>query len=278
MLDPRLRGIQGGLTMPYVNVNGQRIAYGDTGSGDDVIVFSHGFFMSQAMFAPQVAALANRWRCITWDARGHGATEATDDPFSYWDSAADLLGLLDALGIEEAVLAGMSQGGYVSLRAALSAPERVRALVLIDTQSGLDAAEKAAGYDQLIDAWLSPDGPPAEVRETLSTIIIGAGHSGGARWIDEAASIPEATVRQIYSTLATRDDITERIGELTMPALVVHGSDDLAIGVDEGRALAQRLPAGRLAVIDGAGHAANLTHSAAVNLELEAFLTAQETP
>jgi pimeloyl-ACP methyl ester carboxylesterase len=263
--------------MPYVNVNGQRIAYEDTGSGDDVIVFSHGFFMSQAMFAPQVAALANRWRCITWDARGHGKTEATDDPFSYWDSAADLLGLLDALGIEEAVLAGMSQGGYVSLRAALAAPQRVRALVLIDTQSGLDAAEKAAGYDQLIDAWLSPDGPPTEVRETLSTIIIGAGHPDGARWIDEAALIPEATVRQIYSTLATRDDITERIGELTMPALVVHGSDDLAIGVDEGRALADGLPAGRLAVIDGAGHAANLTHPAAVNLELEAFLTTYGT-
>lgn len=259
--------------MPYVNVNGQRIAYEDTGSGDEVILFSHGFFMSQAMFAPQVAALADRWRCITWDARGHGATEATAAPFSYWDSAADLLGLLDALGVQKAVLAGMSQGGYASLRAALTAPERVRALVLIDTQSGRDAPEKAAGYDQLIDAWLSPGGPPNEVRETLATIIIGGGHPDGARWMDAAASIPEATVRQVYRTLATRDDVTERIGDLRMPALVVHGSDDLAIGVDEGRALARGLPAGRLAVIDGAGHAANLTHPDAVNSELEAFLT-----
>src|SRR5687767_11245414 len=124
--------------MPYADVNGQRLYFEDTGGDDDVIVFSHGLLMDHEMFGPQVDALSDHWRCITWDERGHGVTETTSDDFSYWDSASDLLGLLDHVGVERAVFAGMSQGGYLSLRAALTSPERVRALVLIDTQSGVE--------------------------------------------------------------------------------------------------------------------------------------------
>lgn len=259
--------------MPYADVNDQRLFYEDTRDGEDVIVFSHGYFMSHGMFDAQVAALRGRWRCIVWDERGHGQTETTPDPFSYWDSASDLLGLLDHLGAERAVLAGMSQGGFLSLRAALVAPNRVRALVLMDTQPGVEDPEKAAGYDQLIEAWLSPDGPPQEVVDTIATIILGTDYSDAARWMDAATQIPPATVRQIYSTLMTReDDVTPRLAELTMPALVIHGEQDLAIDVDTARWFADALPDGELVVIDGAGHAANLTHADAVNPPLEAFL------
>lgn len=259
--------------MPHADVNGQRIAYEDTGSGQGVIVFSHGFFMDRTMFTPQVEALSDRWRCVTWDERGHGETEATTDAFTYWDSARDLLALLDHLGVDHAVFAGMSQGGFLTLRAALTAPERVKAMVLIDTQQAPDAPETAAGYDQLIlEGWLAPGGPAPELRRQLADIIIGAGHPDGLRWIDAATSIPEATVRQIYKTLATRDDLTDRMSELTMPALVVHGSDDLAIGIERGRALADLLPNGELVEIEGGGHAANLTHPADVNAAIAAFL------
>ena len=101
------------------------------------MVFSHGYLMDHAMFDRQVAALAPQYRVITWDERGHGGTRAAGS-FTYWDSAADVLALLDHLSVERAVLAGMSQGGFLSLRAALTAPDRVRALVLIDSQAGLE--------------------------------------------------------------------------------------------------------------------------------------------
>ena len=94
------------------------------------------------MFAPQAAALAPEFRVIAWDERGFGETEFDGKPFTYWDSARDCLGLLDHLGIQQAVLGGMSQGGFLSLRAALLAPARVRALVLIDTQSGVEDPEQ----------------------------------------------------------------------------------------------------------------------------------------
>jgi pimeloyl-ACP methyl ester carboxylesterase len=259
--------------MPHADVNDQRLFYEDTGDGDDVIVFSHGYFMSHAMFDAQVAALRDRWRCIAWDERGHGQTETTPDPFTYWDSASDLLGLLDHLDVERAVLAGMSQGGYLSLRAALVAPERVRALVLMDTQPGVEDPEKAAGYGELIEAWASPEGPPPEVVETVETIILGPGYADAARWMGAAKQLPPATVRQISSTLMTReDDVTPRLAELTMPALVIHGEQDLAIDLETARWFADALPDAELVVIDGAGHAANLTHPEAVNPPLEAFL------
>src|SRR5271168_796735 len=133
--------------MAHADVNGQRLYYEDTGSGDDVIVFSHGLFMDHSMFEPQVEAIRDGWRCITWDERAHGATQSTDEPFDYWDMAGDVVGLLDHLGIERAVLAGMSQGGFLSLRAALNEPERVRALVLLDTQAGIEEDEKIQVYN-----------------------------------------------------------------------------------------------------------------------------------
>jgi pimeloyl-ACP methyl ester carboxylesterase len=241
---------------------------------DVVIVFSHGFFMTHEMFDAQVVALSHRWRCITWDERGHGQTTARPDPFTFWDSANDLRALLDHLAVDRAVLAGMSQGGYLTLRAALSAPERVRALVLMDTQPGVGGGLGAAfDLDQLIEAWLALGGPPQDIVEAVETSILGRGYGDAARWMDAVARLPEAKVRQVFQTLRTRaDDVTPRLAELTMPALVVHGSQDLAIDVDVARWYAAALPMGELVVIDGAGQAANLTHADVVNPVLEAFL------
>jgi pimeloyl-ACP methyl ester carboxylesterase len=259
--------------MAHADVNGQRLFYEESGGGDDVIVFSHGLFMDHTMFEAQVRAFEDRWRCIAWDERCHGQTETTDAPFTYWDSARDLLGLLDHLGVRRAVLAGMSQGGFLSLRAALTAPQRARALVLMDTQPGVEDPAKVPVYDQLVEAWMAPDGPPQEVIDTVAALIIGPGFDDTPRWQERWRAMPKPTVRQAYTTLMSReDDVTPRLSELSMPALVVHGAQDVAIGLDVARGFADALPDGELVVVDGAGHAANLTHPAPVNAALAPFL------
>src|SRR3546814_15715485 len=114
--------------MPYANVNGQKLYFEDTGGDAPAIVFSHGLLMDHEMFAPQIAALRARWRCISWDERGHGRTagEATE-PLSYYDSADHLAALADDLGIEHAAIAGMSKGRYHLLPRSQPHPEFRRA-------------------------------------------------------------------------------------------------------------------------------------------------------
>jgi pimeloyl-ACP methyl ester carboxylesterase len=258
--------------MPYAKANGQNLYYEDTGGKGPVVVFSHGLLMDNSMFAPQLAALRERYRCISWDERGHGRTAGDSlAPFSYYDSADDLAALLAQLGVERAVLAGMSQGGYLSLRCALTHPQLVRALILIDTQAGPEDPAKMPGYRQMMDVWAT-QGLPAPIADTIEQIILGQGWAGAAAWKEKWRGWKAVNLLQCFHTLGERDDIRPRLGEIRVPALVIHGDQDLAITLDRGQALAQGLPQARLAVIAGGGHAANLTHPDQVNPHIEQFL------
>ena len=100
--------------MKTAELNGTSIAYTDSGGKGPAVILSHGFLMDHSMFDAQVEALRADYRVITWDERGFGGTRATGE-FTYWDSAHDVLALMDHLGIESAVVGGMSQGGFLSL-------------------------------------------------------------------------------------------------------------------------------------------------------------------
>ena len=256
--------------MPFADVNGQRLYYEDTDGDGPPVVLSHGFLMDHEMFAPQVDVLRGTHRVITWDERGFGATEYDGKPFSYWDSAADCLGLLDHLGLESAVLGGMSQGGFLSLRAALAAPDRVRALILLDSQAGVDDEETAAANDGMNHVWLD-QGPTDELVEIVAGIIIDDSDHN-PRWIAKWKARDKLAFEQPYQCLRTRDDITERLGEISCPALVVHGTEDTAITMDRAEIMAAGLPgAGPVVRVAGA-HAANLTNPEPVNAAITAFL------
>jgi pimeloyl-ACP methyl ester carboxylesterase len=141
--------------MAYAAVNGQRLFFEDSGGERLAVAFSHGFLIDHSMFGAQVEMRRARYRCVAWDERGHGQTGDATEPFTYWDSADDLAGLLASLGVERAVLAGMSQGGYLSLRAALAHPDLVRGLILIDTQAGVENPELMPYYRSLLERWLT---------------------------------------------------------------------------------------------------------------------------
>jgi pimeloyl-ACP methyl ester carboxylesterase len=258
--------------MPIAEVNGQRLYYEDTGGPGEPVIFSHGLFMDHEMFAPQVAALRDRYRCITWDERGHaGSASDALAPFTYYDSADDLAALLAHLGISKAVLAGMSQGGFLSLRCALTHPWMVRALVLIDTQAGVEDPERLKGHMQLAQTW-TEHGLSDPLAGIIEGIILGQDWPGAEAWKAKWRQIKPVNMLGCMNTLATRDDVTPRLGEIKVPALVIHGDADAAIELALGEALAAGLEGGRLVVVPGAGHAANLTHPEVVNPAIAAFL------
>lgn len=258
--------------MTYAAINGQRVWFEDTGGDGPAVILAHGFLMDHEMFAPQVAALRGRYRVITWDERCFGRTEFDGAPFTYWDSARDCLALLDHLGIERAVVGGMSQGGFLSLRAALLAPERVRGLVLLDTQAGAEHPDKVAAYQGMIDMWVAA-GPVAQLTSVVADIII-ADPEENLRWIAKWESMPREPMLQAGACLLGRDDITDRLGEITCPALVVHGTEDTAIEMDRAEALAAGLRGCSGVVKVSGAHAANLTNPQPVNAALLDFLAA----
>jgi pimeloyl-ACP methyl ester carboxylesterase len=258
--------------MPYAAVNGQSLYYEDSGGSGAPVVFSHGLLMDHDMFAAQLEALRANHRVVTWDQRCHGKTESTPDPFSYWDSAEDLIGLLDHLRIEKAVLGGMSQGGFVSLRLALRHPERARALVLIDTQAGPEDPDKAAAYGVMLDVW-EAEGLHEPMAETVAAILFGSDWPGRGPWIAKWRRLPRERLRQSFNPLVQREDIHGRLGEVKTPAIVIHGTADTAIDMELARRLSSGLPNCRGVVpIEGAGHSSNLTNPDPVNRALEKFL------
>jgi 3-oxoadipate enol-lactonase len=256
--------------MLTARVNGIDIAYADSGGSGPAVVLSHGYLMDHTMFDPQLSALAPEFRVITWDERGFGGTRA-DGPFSYWDSARDVLGLLDHLGLPQAVLGGMSQGGFLSLRAALLAPERVRALVLIDTQAGQEDPAVAPSYEQMEEIWLAQG--PEPVQEVVASIILGG--VDPQPWFAKWARLDAEDTDHSFRCLMDRDDITGRLAEISRPALILHGTADVAIPMARAETLRDGLagPA-KLVAIDGGSHAANMSHPEQVNAALLEFLRA----
>lgn len=257
--------------MPFAEINGQRIRYEDSGGDGMPVVLAHGFLMDREMFAPQVQALAPEFRVITWDERGFGETEFDGKPFSYWDSAKDCLGLLDHLELDAAVIGGMSQGGFLSLRAALLAPERIRALVLIDTQSAPEDPQMLPQYKQMSETWLAV-GPVDELANAIAALIIGDAEVSQG-WIAKWRELPRENMGPVSDCLFERDDITDRLSEITCPAIVFHGTADQSIEIEKGEQLCAALSGCvGLVRVEGAAHAANLTHPEQVNGPLVEFL------
>jgi pimeloyl-ACP methyl ester carboxylesterase len=267
--------------MPYITIEDQtrrNIWYDDTGGSGPVIVFSHGFLMDRTMFAPQIQALAPRYRCISWDQRGHGKT-ATDwlYPFDFYDSAQDLANLLQALKIKNAVLVGMSQGGFLTLRYALTnlGVGVVRALILIDTEADVMPPGDIAKNDGLLQMWTSK-GYNATLAGAIAAQIIGPAPQGFGStlqsWQTKWGQTSFPNLVQSFDALTTRDNVTVALGAIKWPALVLHGTADATIPIAKGQAMASGLASAKFVPIQGAGHASCLTFPNLVNPQITYFL------
>jgi pimeloyl-ACP methyl ester carboxylesterase len=262
--------------MAYANLNGRSIYYEDTGGRGQALVWSHGFLMDREMFAPNIGALGEGFRSIAWDQRGFGETSGVPERYDFWDSARDLLALMDHLEIKQATLVGLSQGGFASMRAALLAPERVRALVLLATRADRDDEASHARFRELRAEWL--ENGPRNAGAGLAEVLIGRNYDTSP-WLEKWRRMPREAIAAPIDAIIERDDLTSRLGEIRCPALVIHGTADAAIDIAHGKALAQALPAcaGFVSVPD-AGHAPNLTHPQSVNSALAEFLRSCPTP
>ncbi|MGW4356930.1 alpha/beta fold hydrolase [Nocardia sp. NPDC004582] len=227
------------------------------------LLLAHGFFMDESMFDPMRESLAAAGiNLVTVDARCHGRTQSPDgEPFSYWDLAADGLAVLDELGIERAVIGGMSQGGYSALRMALLAPERVQGLALIDTEATACTPAELAYYREFFERWTGAEPLAPLVAELAPQLIGGTDPRQWRAWTSRWYSSDRQAIMPAARCLMDRRSVLHRLSEITAPALVVRGSHDGNSTSQKSEALTAGLSgADGVVTIPGAGHGAAWTH------------------
>lgn len=249
--------------------------YEETGAADATpVLLVHAFPLHRGMWKPQ-ATLASLARLISYDVRGFGKTPAGNGQIPFELHVDDLLGLLDHLRLRQAVLCGLSMGGYIALRAAERAPERVRALVLADTKSEADGNEARLKRAASVLA-IQRDGLAAFAEGFLKTALAPETLSRKPEVVAQvrrmiADNEPPGVCAALLA-MAGRTDTTASLPMLPMPALVLAGEHDALTPAAQGRTMAAALPNARFETIPGAGHLSSLEHPAAFNAAVAAFL------
>lgn len=260
--------------MPAVIQEGTEIHYTLSGSGPPILL-GHSFLCSRDMWAPQVGPLSERHLVINVDARGHGDSAPAPSGSTLDDMLADMLAVLDDVGTDSAIWAGLSMGGMVAMKAALETPERVRALILLDTDAGTESAFSRLKYALLARiAGLFGIRPvlPQVMRLMFGKTTLRERRTLSDEWRQRFASVDVPSIRNMVGTISGREDVTGRLGEITAPTLVIVGSEDTALPPECSLRIANEIPNAEYIAIEGAGHLSTLEQPELVTPTMLKFL------
>jgi len=237
--------------------------------GGAPLVMLHSLGTTASVWDAQAEALAASFRVIRPDMRGHGLTSCTNGPYSMAQLAADVAGVMDALGIASAHVAGISIGGMIAQALAAADPARVKSLMLVDTAMAIPPADswisraatvRAEGIGVIADAvmarWLTPgfmDAPEAAGLRVMLLRTPAEGYAGAAEAIAAA-------------------DLTAGTSALALPALIVVGDQDAATPVSSAQALHAVIAGSSLTIIEGGAHIPTVEKPAEVTAALRDFL------
>jgi pimeloyl-ACP methyl ester carboxylesterase len=264
----------------YAEAGGRRLAYEEVAPADPsgTVLLLCGIGAKRQGWYRQLPVLGRHLRTLALDPRDVGDSDPADGPYGIADAAADVAGLMAALGIEQAGIAGVSMGGFVALELALARPELVERLVLIGTSAG--GATHVSTSPEVMRTLM----PGAEAFETgdgarrVTSAVAGPGFAERhPEAIDEFVEIArhnpmarDAYLRQLAACRA--HDVTGRLADIRAPTLVVHGDADPLVRIENGRLLAEQIPGARLVVYEGVGHIPEVECDERFNADLLAFL------
>jgi pimeloyl-ACP methyl ester carboxylesterase len=235
--------------MPTINRDGVDIYYEVHGSGP-ALLLTHGYSSTSAMWQGQIEALSKSHKLVLWDMRGHGRSDYPDDPLAYSEAltVADMAELLDRVGAERAIVGGLSLGGYMSLAFYRAHPQRVRALLIIDTGPGFKKHDAR-------EAWNRRAHDTAERFEREGLAVLQSLSRERATVSHRDAS---GLARAARGMLTQRDaGVIESLPDIKVPSLVVVGADDAPF-LAASDYMAAKIPGATKVVIPAAGHAVNI--------------------
>lgn len=255
-----------------LTANGIEINYAIEGEGP-VVTFSHSLGGNLSMWEAQAAALRGRYRVLRFDTRGHGQSGAPPGAYTLDELAEDLRGLLKGLGIERTHFVGLSMGGMIGQVFALKYPEMVQSLVLCDTTSRYPAAAAPVWEDRI--KTVEAKGMEPLVEPTLGRWFTASFRARRPDLMAQAGAMIRETPGRGYIGCChaiPKINVTDRLGAVACPALVIVGEEDAGTPVEMARDIHAALPSGELAILRSASHLSNLEQPEEFNRVLLRFL------
>jgi pimeloyl-ACP methyl ester carboxylesterase len=248
----------------------------ERGSGVPLLLV-HGYPLDHSMWQGQIEGLADKCRVIAPDLRGFGVSGVTAGTVTMEQMADDMAGLLDALNVREPIVfCGLSMGGYVAWQFALRHRQRLAKLILCDTRAVADSPEAAAGRLKTAEKVLS-EGSAVATEALIPKLFGPATYEQQPRIIEATRQVilrtkPEGIAAALRG-MAKRPDVTSRLKELDLPALLICGEHDGISPPAEMRQIAASMPDARFVQIADAGHMSPLERPGEVNAAMRAFLS-----
>jgi 3-oxoadipate enol-lactonase len=255
-----------------LRANGIEINYEVEGDGP-VVLFSHALGTNLHLWDEQARHLRDRYRVVRYDTRGHGQTSAPDGAYTLDQLADDVHGLLDGLAIPQVHYVGLSMGGMVGQTFALKYPAMVSSLALCDTTSRYPADAQAVWADRIRIVRGQGMGPIAEAN--LGRWFTAPFRARQAALMERVRGWVNATPPAGFIGCChalPRINVTDRLGALTCPALVIVGEEDPGTPVDMAREIHAALPQAELAILRSASHLSNLERPEEFNRVLAGFI------
>ncbi|MBI4854670.1 MAG: alpha/beta fold hydrolase [Acidobacteria bacterium] len=267
--------------MPHIKVNGANIYYEEQGTGAETIVFSHGLLWSGQLYENQVAALKSHYRCITFDFRGQGRSEATESGYDMDTLAEDAAALIKALNCAPCHFAGLSMGGFVGMRVAFRHPELLKSLILLATSADAEVKEKLGRY-KLLNLVARCFGLGV-VSSQVMPIMFGKKFLTDPlrkelkrEFKSRIASNHRIGITKAIKGVIEREGVFEEIKKIKAPTLVIVGDQDVATVPSKSERIHSQIEGSKLILIPGAGHSATLEEPEAVNKAISDFLSSQK--
>ncbi len=252
-----------------------KLAYTEYGDGSPLVLL-HAFPLSGKMWEENALFLANQgFRVILPDLPGFGKTPAASNSFSLEETAKDVDALLEDLGIDEAVIGGLSMGGYVTFNLLRLFPKRFVGAVFCDTTSASEPPENIPNRNNLIDL-LKAKGSQALVDVMLPNLI--SEHTKQtdpdlvSRLTEDFLKCDPASAIATLKGFVERKDHNYLLSEIKIPTLLIFGEFDKLTTVENAKKISEKIPDATLAVIPDAGHYSNLENPEAFNAALLDFL------